>query len=304
MRLRLNEQTIRAYLKEALLIINAARYRSRMLYPPGHFHSPIPNLAEVREHEEQIFAIPSEIEGVDLNESEQLRLLEDLKQYYVDLPFAPEEKPGLRYYFENTKFSYGDAIILYNMIRHLHPKKFVEVGSGFSSCVALDTNELFFKNGIACTFIDPYPEYFLHLLKPGDQTRIELLNKRVQEVELDKFSSLSAGDILFVDSSHVSKIGSDVNHLFFSILPRIPEGVYVHLHDIFYPFEYPKQIVYDGIAWNEAYLLRAFLQYNRAFRIVFFNTFLSIFHKSEFFCAMPLCEKNPGGSIWLKRVRT
>jgi hypothetical protein len=303
LRLKLNEPAVRAYVKEALLLMNTVRYRSRMLYPPGHFHSAIPDLAEVSEREERIFGIPSEVEGVDLNVDEQLRLLEDFKQYYIDLPFTPEKKAGLRYYFANSKFSYADAIVLYSMIRHLRPRKFVEIGSGFSSCVALDTNEIFFNNAISCTFIDPYPEYFLHLLKDGDQRKIELLTKHVQEVEVEKFLSLSAGDILFVDSSHVSKIGSDVNFLFFSVLPRIAKGVYVHLHDIFYPFEYPRQVVYGGIYWNEAYLLRAFLQFNHTFRIVFFNSFLNYLHKPQFFGAMPLCEKNPGGSIWLKRVR-
>ena len=86
------------------------------------------------------------------------------------------------------------------------------------------------------------------------------------------------------------------------MLPRLARGVLVHFHDVFYPLEYPREMVYHGIAWNEAYLLRAFLQYNSAFQIAFFNTYLETFHRERVYAAMPLCEKNPGGSIWLRRV--
>ena len=120
-------------------------------------------------------------------------------------------------------------------------------------------------------------------------------------MDLSVFDALSANDILFVDSTHVSKTGSDVNHLFFEILPRLASGVLVHLHDIFFPFEYPQDWVLGGRSWNEIYMLRAFLQYNNAFRIVFMNTFLEHFHESRFADRMPLCLKNRGGSIWLCR---
>src|SRR5690606_17050723 len=110
-----------------------------------------------------------------------------------------------------------------------------------------------------------------------------------------------ANDILFIDSTHVSKINSDVNYIFFEILPRLASGVYIHFHDIFFPFEYPKAWVYEGRAWNEAYILRAFLQYNNAFSVVLMNTFMDQFHKSFFREHMPLCLINPGGSIWIRK---
>ena len=109
--------------------------------------------------------------------------------------------------------------------------------------------------------------------------------------------------ILFIDSTHVSKIGSDVNSLLFDILPKLNRGVYVHFHDVFYPFEYPQEWVYQGLAWNEAYILRAFLQHNDAFKIVFFNTYLELFYREKFENSMPLCLKNPGGSIWLTKTK-
>lgn len=118
-----------------------------------------------------------------------------------------------------------------------------------------------------------------------------------------KFDILKENDILFVDSTHVSKVGSDVNYLLFEILPRLNKGVYIHFHDIFYPFEYPKEWIYDGKAWNEDYILRAFLQYNDSFKIFFFNTFLESFFREKFTLEMPLCLKNTGGSLWIKKIK-
>ena len=116
------------------------------------------------------------------------------------------------------------------------------------------------------------------------------------------FPSLEAHDSLFVDFTHVCRINSDVNRILFEILPGLKSGVYVHFHDIFYPVEYPKEWVYEGRAWNEAYALRAFLQFNSAFRIVFFNTYLNLFHRPIYEMHMPLCLKNTGGSLWIQRL--
>jgi hypothetical protein len=188
------------------------------------------------------------------------------------------------------------------MLRHLAPKRLIEVGSGFSSCVTLDVNELFFDHRIACTFIEPYPALLKSLLVPGDLDRCTLIEDRLQDVPVEVFASLGAGDVLFIDSTHVSKVGSDVNRIFFEILPALRPGVYVHFHDIFDPFEDPQDWVYSGRAWTEQYLLRAFLQYNRAFDIVAFNTFLAHFHGDYLRAHMPLCLNNIGGSIWLRRT--
>lgn len=272
-------------------------------YPPGHFYSPIPSLDEIKLKEKDIFDfVPREIPGVDLNETEQLQLFNVFLEFYREIPFEDSKKDGLRYGFENFGYTYSDAIILYCMIRYLKPKKIIEVGSGYSSCVMLDTNELHFDNSISCTFIDPYPQHLLSLIKESDKDKVEIIEQKLQDVEQDRFLDLSAGDILFIDSTHVSKVNSDVNYAFSKILPNIKSGVYIHFHDIFYPFEYPKEWIYSGIAWNEAYMLKTFLQYNSVFKIVFFNTFLEYFHEEKFINYMPLCMKNRGGSIWLQKI--
>lgn len=244
---------------------------------------------------------PRQLPGIDLREAEQMLLLDGFAGFYESMPFQAEKTAGLRYHFENPAYSYSDAILLYCMIRHAKPRRIIEVGSGFSSCVTLDTSELFFDGNIETTFIEPYPKLLESLLKEGDGARISLIPSRLQDVSLNAFEALECNDILFIDSTHVGKVGSDVNHLFFEILPRLAAGVYVHVHDIFYPFEYPKEWVYKGRAWNEAYMLRAFLEYNTAFRIVLMNTFMQHFHEDFFRKKMPLCLKNPGGSLWLRR---
>ena len=151
-----------------------------------------------------------------------------------------------RYFFENPTYSYSDAICLYGMIRHVRPRRIIEVGSGYSSCVMLDTNELFFDNRIECTFIDPYPERLQSLIRKDDHARIAIVPKRVQDVAPRRFHEQAANDILFIDSTHVAKIGSDVNHIIGNILPVLRPGVYVHFHDIFYPFEYPLEWLDEG----------------------------------------------------------
>lgn len=274
-----------------------------LFVPLGHFYSPMPSLDEISRDEKRIFAVPQELAAIDLNVDEQLNLLATFAEYYKELPFGDEETPGLRYKFVNPMYSYSDAICLYAMIRHLKPRAILEAGSGYSSCVMLDTNELFFENRISCAFIEPNPQQFLSLLKKTDLERIEIIPSRLQDVGLSRFSALSANDILFIDSTHVSKMGSDVNYLIFEVLPVLQSGVYVHFHDIFYPFEYPKQWVCNlGIVWSEAYLLRSFLQYNSAFRIAFFNTYLEHFYEEIFRELMPQCFKNTGASLWLRKI--
>lgn len=289
-------------LKEAAILEKELKLHKTRV-PPGHFYSPFPNIDYIKKNENRIFkSMPLEIPGVKLNTEKQLELFEEFAKYYTDMPFDSQKKDNLRYWFENDAYQYSDAICLYSMIRHLKPKKIIEVGSGYSSCVVLDTNELFFNRSIDCTFIEPYPDLFLPLIKKEDKKDITIIPKNIQDVDLVVFESLSSGDILFIDSTHVSKVDSDVNYIFFEILPRLAPGVHIHFHDVIYPFEYWPDIIYSGISWNEAYFVKAFLQYNDAFEIVFFNTYMEMIYPKKFKEKMPLCMKHRGGSIWIKKV--
>tara|TARA_B100000315_G_scaffold237999_1_gene255344 strand:+ start:567 stop:1337 length:771 start_codon:yes stop_codon:yes gene_type:complete len=237
--------------------------------------------------------------GIQLREEEQCELLEQLSTFYDDLPFSNQPGKATRYYYDNRFFGHSDAIVLTCMMRKYTPGTVIEIGSGFSSAVMLDVNGLFFDNGINLTFVEPYPERLHSLVKPTD--RYEIHQRGVQDVSLDVFSGLGDGDILFIDSSHVSKYGSDVNDIFFRILPSLAKGVIVHVHDISWPFEYPEAWVRQGRAWNESYLLRAFLQHNNAFEILYFNAFMAHRHRDLIDRTMPLMLHETGGSIWLRR---
>lgn len=269
--------------------------------PPGHYYSPLLSLQE-RKNYQNTNPLPRSVAGIDLNHGGQVALLNQFKRYYEEQPFAPRKQTGLRYYFDNQSYAYADAICLYSMIRHVQPARIIEIGSGFSSCVTLDTNERFFDNRIACTFIEPYPELLLSLINEEDRQRIEVIGEPLQKVDLSCFNRLRSGDILFVDSTHVYKPGSDVEHLFSHILPALPGGVYIHFHDMFYPFEYPQNWVAAGQAWNELYVVAAFLQFNSAFRIELWNHYLYHFHRNFLATEMALCLKNPGGSLWLRKI--
>jgi hypothetical protein len=272
--------------------------------PPGHFYSPIPDWEEVKRRAPRLFGDPPRsLAGIDLREEAQLALAQELAGYYADQPFTPAPAHDRRYYFENPTYSYSDALILHGMIRHARPRRFIEVGSGYSSCVTLDTNDLFFGGRIACSFIEPYPEALHSLLRPGDSERVRIFAEPVQDVSLQVFQELEKDDILFIDSTHVSKVGSDLNALVFDVLPALKPGVYVHFHDLFYPFEYPRGWLVEGRAWNEAYLLRAFLSFNSDFEVVFWNDYQARYNQAWLEAHMPLCLRNTGGSLWLRRKR-
>jgi len=271
--------------------------------PPGHFYSPLPDIQLVDRDKATLFDRQiTTIPGIDNHIEDQLALMGKFAKYYDELPFKDETSSGLRYYFRNPYFSYGDAIILYSMLRHCRPQRIIEVGSGFSSAVMLDTNDLFFSNMMTLTFIEPYPERLFSLLSAKDTTQHEIVIDTVQAVPLERFAALDAKDILFIDSSHVAKVGSDVVHLLTNVLPRLNKGVIVHFHDIFWPFEYPEEWIRAGRAWNEDYILKAFLQFNAEFRIMFFNSYLAIHHRQAMEQNLPSWLKNTGGSLWIEKT--
>ncbi|MGE5384752.1 MAG: class I SAM-dependent methyltransferase [Betaproteobacteria bacterium] len=278
--------------------------------PPGHFYSPIPDIEDIHSHSAAIFdQSGKEIAGVELNEAAQLRFAQRFAEIYGEIPFPDAKREGSRYYFDNDYFSYGDGIALYSMMRLFTPARIVEVGSGYSSSAMLDVDDRFFGGRIAFTFIDPYPERLLGLLTDRDRQRCAILQKSVLDVPLEVFRSLEENDILFIDSSHVAKTHSDVLHLLFQVLPALKPGVVIHFHDILWPFEYPAIWLDDGRAWNEAYFLRAFLQYNTAFEILYFNAFMEAHHATllrEHLPGMlkaPSCKVTPGNtSLWLRKA--
>jgi predicted O-methyltransferase YrrM len=274
---------------------------SVLMHPPGHYASPIPAINDIKSREDEIWSEPRAIPGIDARDAEQLALIDELATYYDEQPFGHKPREGLRYHIDNPWFGHADGMLLHLVVRWTAPKRIIEVGSGFSSAAILDTNDRFLDGSVSCTFIEPYPDRLRRLLRPDDDQRHRIIEQPVQKVPLEVFDALESGDILFIDSSHVSKIGSDVNRLVFEVLPRVRPGVLVHFHDIGWPFEYPREWIYGGRAWNEAYVLRAFLMFNPAFEILLFNHYLSLFHGEAVAARLPLWGEKAGGSLWLRR---
>ncbi len=273
--------------------------------PPGHFYSPLVDPDDPVVSQTLAFFEAETLpvsEDFQLDETAMMQLLENLSPLCGDIPFPAFKEHNFRYYFENPAFAYGDGIIYFGMLRWLRPRRIVEIGCGFSSCLAMDTNDLFFNGSINLTFIDPYPDILFGLLHPNDPYRQTVLRRAVQEVDISVFEKLETDDILFIDSSHVAKMGSDVNDYLFRIFPRLQNGVVIHIHDIFYPFQYGSEwIRNENRSWNEAYILRAFLQYNSKFKVIYFNHFMAARRTVEVAKRLPLCLKNGGGSIWLRK---
>jgi predicted O-methyltransferase YrrM len=268
-------------------------------WPPGHFYSPIPALDEVKRREQELFGpSPAQLPGIDLGVDAQLELLAAVGELTAGQPWSDEPSAGVRYHFDNPNFRHGEALALLGLLRRSRPARILEVGSGYSSAAILDVADRFLQ-GPACTFVEPYPELLRSLLRPEDD--VEVLARPVEAVPLERFERLADGDVLFIDSTHVAKTGSDVNHLVHEVLPRLAPGVVVHFHDIHHPFEYPREWVLEGRAWNEAYVVRAFLEFNAAFEVLLFPSYLAQHHPRELRAAMPLTARGPGSSLWLRR---
>ncbi|WP_306999434.1 class I SAM-dependent methyltransferase [Amycolatopsis thermophila] len=276
----------------------AATYRTWV--PPGHFYSPHPDPAQVAARSPELFDTTRDPVGIDLREGDQLALLSTLTELLRDHPFPAERSPRYRYFFGNPEYSWSDALVLHAMLRHLRPRRLVEIGSGYSSAMTLDTVEHWLDGAVELTFVEPYPDRLRSLMRPGDDERVTVLARPVQDVPLETFLALEAGDVLFIDSTHVVKAGSDVNHLFFEVLPRLPDGVWIHVHDVFFPFEYPLDWVTEGRAWQEIYLLRSFLTHNPRFEVRWFQQYMWTRHRDLLESAIPDMAHNPGGNIWLR----
>jgi predicted O-methyltransferase YrrM len=281
-----------------------AFYDRYLGFEPGHYYSPIAEPEEYKAQQKHFSAteeyVPAEI---DFDEKGQLDLLHCLAEYYSDFSKVHDTETG-RFQLDNVFFTYSDALGLYSMMRHKKPKRIIEIGSGFSSALMLDTNEVFFDSAITMTFIDPNTERLKSQLRKGE--KIALAEAKIQDADPALFQSLEKGDFLLIDTSHVSKSGSDVNHIYFNILPKLKKGVIIHIHDIFFPFEYPAQwILKENRSWNEVFLLRAFLSFNPEFKVRYFNNFMELRHKAFFEENMPLAlQRNSTvcGGIWLEKI--
>lgn len=277
---------------------------SNVGYPPGHFYSPIVDVRDRHVMEAVRTRISAPFPGgIKIDLEAMISMMKRLAEHHRHFLFPRHQESRYRFYFDNPFFGCYDASILFSMLLEFRPSRVVEVGCGHSSCVLLDTSERFFDGTLDLTLIDPSLDNLKQLFGDAGAGNARLITSVVQDAGREVFECLGENDILFIDSSHVSKTGCDVNYLVFEILPILKPGVLVHIHDILYPFEYPEQwVLKEKRSWNESYLLRAFLQYNSAFEIVYWNNFAWHRMHDDLGRLMPLCLENEGGSIWLKRA--
>lgn len=280
------------------------RTRVGLPFPAGHFYSPIVDPETVEDYVPRARrAAASDLHGIDCSIEAIMAVWGRLLPVVASTPFPEEKTPTNRYYYRNTSLSYADAITLRAMIGLHRPSRIIEVGSGFSTACMLDSADEFALSDLAVTCIEPYPALLQSLLRRQDADRLRIIASPIQEVPDETFRSLQAGDILFIDSTHVLKTGSDVHYELFSILPVLKPGVLVHFHDIHYPFEYPDDWVFrQNLSWNEAYGLRAFLMYNSAFEIYFWYPMLAHHCREALERDYAPALRNTGGSIWLRRT--
>lgn len=271
----------------------------------NHYFQPIP---DTRTLNNQLWEKPSELKGIDLRESYQIELINTFNKKYRDeyAVFPLEETSNPKEFFlNNDSFEVVDAEILHCMIRHFKPQKMIEIGSGrstFVSCSALLKNEQEGTN-YHFTAFEPYPG---KILEGGVDGLNELKKIKIEDVPLNEFESLSENDILFIDSTHVLKIGSDVQYEYLEILPRLPKGVIVHIHDIFLPFEYLKEwVMKDHRFWTEQYLLQAFLCFNDSFEVLWGSYFMNKFHPDLLEECLPAYKKNKyaPASFWIRKTK-
>lgn len=288
---------------ELMATEEAQLYRTKLFAPPGHFYSPIVDTKEAaayfdvsvdRAHSTERLA------GVNIDNEAMLSLWAELAGLMNTSAMPYEEAEGWRYRVNNDAFAYGDGYVLNAMLRKFRPRRLIEVGSGWSSACALDTIE---KHGVGCEcpFIEPFPR-LLHSIIGPTRDGTNVVEAKVQEVPLSVFGALESGDFQFIDSTHVMRTGSDVCYELLEILPLLKPGVLVHIHDMFWPFEYPRQwVVEQNRSWNEIYAVRAFLSSNSEWSMLFFNEYMGKRNREAVLRQFPDFLVHPGGGLWLQK---
>ncbi len=274
-------------------------------YPPGHFYSVIPKITRSYNNNSLKFL------NLDFNEESHKFILNEISDYLVnfDKEFGhtnvKERQNNLQYTLLNDAFEWMDARLLHYFLQKNKPNKIIEIGSGNSTLLTYNTKMMFNLN-VEIICIEPYPSDYLKILH--NTGKIKLIQECLQNVDLNIFTTLMENDILFIDSSHVLKLDSDVMFYFTKIFPLLNKNVLIHIHDIFFPYDYPLQWLKNGTFWNEQYMLFTFLQYNNKFRIKFCNSYAGYKYSDQ----LEIIQKNTyeknnnlvngvfsGGSIWL-----
>jgi hypothetical protein len=274
---------------------------------PVHYYSPVPSMLTLRENVKRWYK-ESNFEGINFDADGQLNLLNRIKSYSHECNTMP-----LYESIEEDSFGEGygevESHILHAMIRHYRPHTIVEVGSGvstFFSAHALSMNKYRDSIDSKIICIEPYP--WPKLKELGRNCSLEIINKPVQEVGLEFFKALQENDILFIDSTHIVKVDSDVNYLYLEVLPRLQKGVVIHIHDISFPYPTFNSRMWmfgEHRFWTEQALVHAFLIYNSAFKVLLCSSYLHYKVPDALSLAFGIYDpkKHLPTSLWLQKVR-
>lgn len=265
-----------------------------------HYYEPMVDASMLRTD----LTTERELPGIDWNVEGQLEFLAKAR-FTTELTGLEGEvsSGGPEFRFHNGMFEHGDAELFYSLLRLTRPRRLIEVGAGNSTLVALRAiaanraEDPMYTCRHVC--IEPYEVAWLEALD------VELVRRPVEELAPAMFEELEAGDVLFIDSSHIIRPQGDVLHEYLNILPRLAEGVIVHVHDIFSPRDYPREWVLGRHRlWNEQYLLEAFLTHNSSWQILAAVNYLHHHHFEALKAACPnLRPAHEPGSFYLVKRR-
>jgi hypothetical protein len=244
-----------------------------------------------------------QLPGIDFNSSVYLDWLRSIRPYAAELADVPAyESEGAAFWFKNGSYGDLDAVSLYAMIRHIKPRRFIEIGSGRSSQMIERACAANIAEGSPCdcTFIEPFPpSYFLKSPPLGN-----FIQKKVQEVPLSVFQKLCEGDILFIDTSHVLKTQGDCCYELLEIIPSLMAGVVIHVHDIFSPYDYPADWLFDRqFPFNEQYAIECILSGGDHFQVVLPTHLLWREHRDAVLELLPTATDAPG-AFWFIKIRS
>jgi hypothetical protein len=233
---------------------------------PKVFYSPIPYREELNM---AALKVRRHLPDIEFNLNEGLKLIEKLKRYSGELQDLPQHRiEQSPFWFDNNSFTDFDAVVLHCLLRHIKPRQYIEVGAGFSSYISSRAIRMNRQEGSDCDplYIDPEPRRDMkEVLNCG-----RLIQKKVQDAGMDLFTRLKEDDVLFIDTTHILKLQSDVVYEFLEILPSLAPGVWIHVHDIFTPYDYPEDWLNNPIpfACNEQYALEALLSGGDRYRVI------------------------------------
>ena len=276
--------------------------RGAVFAQPGAFYSPLLDIAAIERDPGAFLAGSARSwEGIDLRPAAHAEWLARFLAVPDPMPLPERALPPRRYGWRNEYFGFRDAWVLARLLAVVRPGRVIEVGSGFSSALMLDVRDHHGLGATEWTFIEPHPQRLEFLLGPLDrEPGVHVRAEPVQQVPDAVFAALEPGDVLFIDSSHVGKIGSDLADLLLRVLPRLAPGVWVHFHDIFHPQPYPLAWLRQGRAWNEVLFIQTLLVGGRRFQVEWFNAYAGPLFHEQLAPQLPQPGRWSGGSLWLR----